>query len=96
MSHPLADAETLAGLERHTWPTVDQLAFSDHIGRMKSYSSYAVSGGIWSCWMEVADALLGTEKFMIMMLTEPEFVEALLDRIVTFIQGTSRQKPTDR
>ncbi len=91
VTHPLADAETAADLDRYAWPCLDQLDFSACIRPMASYSSYAVFGGVWSPWMEVADALLGTEKFMIMMLTDPAFIDALLDRIFSFYLEANRR-----
>lgn len=84
VAHPLKDAETIADLEAYDWPSPDQFDFSGYIERMKSHSEYAIFGGVWSCWLEVADSLLGSEEFMMKLLEEPEFIHALLDRVFDF------------
>lgn len=91
ISHPLAEAVDLSDLESYPWPDPAEMDFSGHIERMKLHADFAVFGGLWSPWMEVADALLGTEEFMIRMLTEPEFIEALLDRLVAFYLAANKR-----
>jgi len=91
-SHPLRDAETIDDLDRYVhWPSPDQLDYAAHARRAQKYGDCAVLGGVWSCFMEVADALLGSEEFMVRLLTDPPFIDHLLDRIVGFYMECNRR-----
>ena len=91
-NHPLADIETIKDIEDYdNWPRIEDIDYTAYTEQMKAYGDYAVFGGVFSSYMQVCEALLGTEKFMVMMLTEPEVLEYLLDRILAFFLEANRR-----
>jgi len=91
-SHPLSEAETIEDLENYRhWPSPDDIPYAACARKAERYGDCAVLGGMWSCFMEVAEALLGTENYMTRLLTEPEFMDHLLDRIVGFYVECNRR-----
>ncbi len=91
-SHPLAAAESIKDLERYdNWPSPDNIDYQAYAAKAEDYGDLAVLGGMWSCFMEVAEGLLGTEKYMIMMMLEPDFMDFLLDKIVGFYLECNRR-----
>ena len=85
ITHPLAYAESIEDIENYAhWPDTGAINYRSYIKQMESHQEYAVFGGLFSPFAHVAESLLGMEKFMIMMLTSPEVIHHLLDKIVEF------------
>lgn len=87
---PLADAQTVADLERHPWPTPELWDFSGIPGQLETYrdkATWARSRGMF----EIACFLRGMDQFMMDLAGEPEFAEALLDRIADGLLELTRR-----
>jgi uroporphyrinogen decarboxylase len=84
-TYPLAEA-TLSDLERYPWPDPDDPGRYDGLAEEVEWlyreTPYALVGdcGYKNHW-ELAFTLLGMERACIALITEPEFMLALLDRI---------------
>ena len=83
-AHPLADA-TLDELEDYPWPSVPtdamKAALREEAKRICETTGLALCGRFGAPVMEVAVGLLGFEEWFVRLLTEPEFTEALLQKI---------------
>lgn len=89
--HPLAEA-TLQDLEAYPWPDPAWVDVSGVKEQARQHGRrYAVLGGDWSPFWHDAIDLLGMETLMIRMFEDPEFVEALLERIVDYYAGSSQR-----
>jgi len=87
--YPLADAETVRQVDRHTWP--DGAAFDDFDGladriRQAWGGRYAVRGPYWTSGPIFCTAcnLMGMEEAMVKMMTRPAVFEAVAERVLAF------------
>jgi len=91
---PLAGAETIADIERHTWPTTAQVDFkeiSTQIAELEdSYVKVGALGFQFSVFCTLCD-LFGMEETMIDMHTNPRIIEASIERIESFIYSVFEQ-----
>ena len=85
--HPLAGA-TLADLADYPWPRGgDPSRFAglrDRALELRRETPYAVASGICGVVYETCWYLRGLERWFMDMIEQPEFCEALLDRILQF------------
>ena len=83
MYHPMADLTSPAELEQYPWPdTMAQEQWADATERSRQYldEGYYVSAGVGSIF-ENSWFLRGQEQLLIDLHENPEFAEALLDRV---------------
>ncbi len=85
--HPLADAETVADVERHDWPRPEEVIFPDippgfDIASWKK--NRVVMDGSYLCPFGVPWAMRGLEKFMMDLFLNPEIVEAIVAKVEEF------------
>jgi len=80
--NPLANATSIAEIERYPWPDVEQYDFVRAGDVAKSLSSeYAVRGPYWRpLFCRVCD-LFGMEEAMVRMSIEPRLFEAALEQV---------------
>jgi uroporphyrinogen decarboxylase len=84
--HPLAEAR-VEDLDHHAWPDVEQFIHRDHVRRrarhLKERADYAVVGRAADSYglLERASSLRGTERFMLDLVIDEEFADALIGRI---------------
>jgi uroporphyrinogen decarboxylase len=92
ISHPLANAETIADVEHFAFPDPDAPGRFDLARRtVERYGErYAVIGDAETTVFEVAWYLVGMEKFLVDLLQGREYVFALLDRVTGYSLGVAR------
>ncbi len=85
--HPLADA-TIDDLADHPWPKGDDptrfAGLRDRALAIRNDSPYAVVSGISGVMYEFCWYMRGLENWFIDLLTQPEFCEALIDRVAAY------------
>ena len=85
--HPLADA-TIADVAAYPFPKGDEPSRFDGLRRqallLKNETPYAVVSGISGVVYETCWYLRGLERWFMDLLPQPEFCEALLDRVLQF------------
>jgi uroporphyrinogen decarboxylase len=85
--HPLAEA-TIADVAAYPFPKGDEPSRFDGLRRqallLKNDTPYAVVSGISGVIYETCWYLRGLERWFMDLLTQPEFCEALLDRVLQF------------
>lgn len=83
VGRPLSECESLEDLARYRLPdplAPQKWAFSqDVIARYKA--DYGVIGDLEACLFELSWNLVGLEKFLVDLMTEEEYIPALLDRV---------------
>jgi uroporphyrinogen decarboxylase len=90
IGHPLAEARTVADIERYRWPDPGWLDVSRVREEALAWGGrYAVLGGDWSPFYHDAIDLMGMESFMVAMVENPAVVDSLLGRMVDYYFGTS-------
>lgn len=85
---PLVDVHDPAALDDYPWPSVDWYDFSVLEEQFAKYKDYAImtapgidtSPGV----LTVIQDLVGMERTMLDMLMNPDFIHALIDRIMDF------------
>jgi uroporphyrinogen decarboxylase len=92
LGHPLAEARFAADLDAFSWP--DPLWMD--VARVRSDAlawggRFAVLGGDWSPYYHDAVDLLGMERLMTAMIDDPQFVDAVLERILDYYIAVSRR-----
>lgn len=90
---PLAGAETVKAVEAHNWPTLSDVDFEllklrnealdDQYGLIASFGFHPVFGTL--------NDLFGMEESMVLMCTEPQIIEAAVERIEAFLLGVIRK-----
>ena len=90
ISHPLADA-TLREIHDYPWPDPQLMAVSHIRSEAEAYQrQYAVLGGDWSpFWHDLID-LLGMERMYLLMVDQPEVIDAILGHAVDYYAAVSQ------
>ncbi len=83
-NHPLHDAR-MEDIGAYDWPDPGRIEISEIRRRAEFHAGqYAILGGDWSpFWHDLTD-LVGMEDLFVMMLTEPELVDHIIERIVEY------------
>lgn len=90
LSHPLADA-AIKQIHDYSWPDPAWMDVSKIKEQAKSYGGqYAIMGGEWCPFWHDAIDLLGMENLYMKMYSEPYIVEAVIDHIVDFYFGVTK------
>ncbi len=90
VEHPLADARTVADIERYPWPDPAWMDVSRIRDEALSWGGrFAILGGDWSPFYHDAIDLLGMETFMVMLVENPAVVDDLLRHLVDYYFHTS-------
>lgn len=86
-SNPLAGCEDPAELEDYQWPKLEWFDFSVLADRVKQHAGYAIMTGPGDASPELlgtVQRLCGNEKAWTDMLANPEFFQAMMERITEF------------
>lgn len=90
LHHPLAEARTIADLDRFSWPDPAWLDASRiREDALEWRGQYAILGGDWSPFYHDAIDLIGMQNLMLRMYDNPDFVDILLRRIVDYYFAAS-------
>lgn len=81
---PLADCEEVAELDDFPWPNPDYLDFEPCLRDLRAAGDAYRLGGFWTCFFHNACDLFGMEEYLCKMVTHPEIVHAVTDRICQF------------
>ncbi len=84
--HPMREADTLDAIERYPWPDMDDPSRVAHVreaaASLAADGRYAIMATPWLLFpLERAFAMQGMDGFLANLAAEPEFAEALLQRI---------------
>jgi uroporphyrinogen decarboxylase len=84
--HPLADTTSIDALESYPWPDMDDPSRVAHVRkraeRLAEQDEYAIMGTPWLLFpLERAFAMQGMDRFLLNMISHPEFAVALLRKI---------------
>jgi uroporphyrinogen decarboxylase len=63
--------------------------YDDYAERCASFEEYAVLGGTWGWFFEAAAELVGMQRWFYLLYDHPEVADAILNKIVDFMVGTS-------
>jgi uroporphyrinogen decarboxylase len=90
--YPLADAETVADVDKHPWPSVDRFDF-EAAGRLARDwgREYAVRGPHWWPLLCRVFHLTGMEEGMVKMVANPTAFEATLNKVEEITAEYSRR-----
>ena len=83
--HPLAEAESVADLDRYEWPVMEDEVLERlqrEARRLYEETDYAILGSFGGALMEAGQGLRGWGQFMIDLAANRSFAEALLDRVL--------------
>jgi uroporphyrinogen decarboxylase len=86
--HPMPDAKTIDEIEKYPWPDMDDPTRVAHVRaearKLREQTDYAVIGTPWLLFpFERAHEMQRMDKFMINMGRNPEFAQALLNKIAS-------------
>ena len=84
LNHPLSHVEEIEELEDYPWPNPDHFDVTFTPEDIALSQEYAIIGGEWAPFYHEAEELLGTEKFLMKLIEDPELAEALLDKCLDF------------
>ncbi len=83
--HPLAEAESIADLDRYEWPTMEDDALEwlqQEARRLYEETDYAILGSFGGAFLEAGQGLRGWGQFMMDLALNRAFAEAILDRVL--------------
>ena len=83
--HPMANATTVADLDRYQWPVYRQSALrrlQDEAKRLYNNTDYAILGSFGGAFLETGQSLRGWDNFMMDLGGDIEFANELLERIL--------------
>ncbi len=81
-----AECEDPAEVNHFPWPSVDKCDFTKTVAACKraAAAGQAVLSGTWSCFFHDVCDLFGMENYFVKMHTDPEVVDAVTERVVSF------------
>ncbi len=90
--NPLADIETIKDVEDYNWPLPEYWDYDIYVEEAKRFweEGYAVYGGQESWLLIAACDLVGFEKFMMLMINNPELANKVLEKLTDFFIGCSK------
>ena len=93
VTHPLAEAQTLADVERYAWPDPDWLDLERTIADAKRarVSGRFVICSTWGAIFGEAYRLMGMDNFMIGLCTVPDVVHAIIRKLTDFYLEVDRR-----
>jgi uroporphyrinogen decarboxylase len=90
LSPPWADLEEEKDLDRYQWPKLEYFDYDVFAVECERFEEYAVYGGQWGGGFTQACDLIGTEKFLLMMMENPRLASRVMERITDFFYASSR------
>jgi uroporphyrinogen decarboxylase len=84
ISHPLAGVETVEEVEQYAWPSPDWFDFSHLRLHCEGWRDHAIIGGPWVVIFTDATELVGMDEFFMKMITHPEVMAAVLQKVSDF------------
>ncbi|MCF6177725.1 MAG: hypothetical protein L3J71_18365 [Victivallaceae bacterium] len=96
-SSPLAEAQSVADIEKHAWPSPDRLDYSDIKDSCKAIrdAGYAVVFGgdrlDRTAQLKAGMYLRGTEQFVMDLIIEPAIAESILEYIAAYYLEYNRR-----
>jgi uroporphyrinogen decarboxylase len=92
LHHPLAAAESPAGVDRFAWPDPAWMYVSAVRSEALAWKGeFAILGGDWSPYFHDLIDLFGMERFMTLMVDSPAVVESAIERVVDYYLAVSRR-----
>jgi len=89
LSHPLSGAETVKEVLDYNWPDPSWFT-SKHCRPMcEDWSEYSIIGGPWVVVWSDATEIMGMEEYLMKMVTHPEVIHALNNRVADFYRAVS-------
>jgi len=83
--HPLAEAESIADLDKYEWPVIREEVLERlqrEARRLHEETDYAILGSFGGAFMEGGQGLRGWGQFMIDLAADRAFAEAIFDRVL--------------
>ncbi|MFC2096919.1 uroporphyrinogen decarboxylase family protein [Bacteroidota bacterium] len=81
---PFADCVDIEEVESYPWPRPEYLCFDACLDTLKNAGDVYRASGFWTCFYHNVMDLFGMESYMIKMLTHPEIVHAVTDKVCEF------------
>jgi uroporphyrinogen decarboxylase len=81
---PLADCTNLQGVNAFNWPDAKELVFEATLGKLEKAGDYYRMSGMWAPFYHNCMDLFGMQEYLVKMITHPDVVEAVTDRVCTF------------
>lgn len=81
---PLAQLQTEADLDAYDWPDPGALDYESYPARLDAVGDYARVGGGGARLMWTAIEMVGLEKYMIMLVDQPDLIHSLMRRITGY------------
>jgi len=81
---PLADCESIEGIERYAWPDIRYLHLEECLDTLAVTGDVYRASGFWAPFFHDVMDLFGVEEFMVKMHTSPLVVEAAFERVCGF------------
>jgi len=83
-SFQLESIETVAQVEALNFPDIKHFDFTGAFNKIDTWRDKAVFTGLWSPFFHDVSDLIGMEEYFVKMYTDPEFAQALTNRVVDF------------
>ena len=80
----LADAETIADIDKYPWPDAKYCDFSDVYRLIEQHQDKMVLTGMWACFFHIVADFFGMENYFMKMYDNPMIVDAVTERVVDF------------
>jgi uroporphyrinogen decarboxylase len=91
VENPLSHVSSVADVEAYPWPTADMWDYDVYAAECERFSEYAVLGGGWCWFFDAACDLVGMEKWMMMLIEQPDLCHAILRKTSDFFHESTRR-----
>jgi len=87
--HPLSHVKTKEDVDAYPWPKAEFWNYDVFVEECERFEEYAVYGGAWGWFFCAACDTVGMDKFLMMMIDEPDLAYYILKKITDFFYETS-------
>jgi uroporphyrinogen decarboxylase len=81
---PLAHCDKVSQLDSFPWPDAKYLNFDSCLAALRSAGPVYRASGFWTCFYHNIMDLIGMENYMMALYSNPEFIQAITDRVCQF------------
>jgi len=90
LTHPLSHVKTKKDVDSFNWPKPEYWDYDTFVYECEKFEEYGVYGGAWGWFFNAACDLVGMDKFLIMMIDEPDLAYYIMQKTTDFFYESSK------
>ncbi len=89
-THPLSHVRTKRDVDAYPWPKAEYWDYDVFVEECERFEEYAVYGGAWGWFFNAACDVVGMDRFLMMMIDDPQLASYIMEKTTDFFYETSK------